>query len=315
MLYITGITGHSGKWFLERLEKEGYRGKIRCVMKEKKSAAPEKYEIFENRKLDVEFAVGSLEDEAFLLESLKGVRTILHIAGINLSPGIVKSAMLNKVDWIILVHTTGRFSKYKSASQEYIRIEDAILELCKESLQGLHKLNCTILRPTMIYGSSKDKNMYRLVNYLDRHVLFPLFGDGSNLMQPVHARDLGNAYYDVLVHKDAPLNKAYNLSGAEPITYRNIIQTIRSQLGSKTAIVSLPMSLSILAAKVYNFLFKNAIITVEQVMRMQEDKDFNHDEASRDFGYAPLRFEDGIKEEVEEYLSGVRIDFSDVRYR
>lgn len=315
MLYITGITGHSGKWFLKRLERECYQGKLRCVMRESKSAAPEKYEIFKNCKLDVEFVVGSLEDETFLLQSLKGVRTILHIAGINLSPGIVKAAILNKVDWVILVHTTGRFSKYKSASQEYIRIEDAILELCREDQQELRQLNYTILRPTMIYGSSKDKNMYRLVDYLNRHKLFPLFGDGSNLMQPVHARDLGNAYYDVMVHKDTTLNQAYNLSGAEPITYLKIIQTIRSLLGSKTVIVKLPISLSILAAKAYNSLFKNAIITVEQVMRMQEDKAFSHDEASRDFGYAPLRFEDGIKEEVEEYLSGVRIDFSDVRYR
>ncbi|WP_268807445.1 hypothetical protein [Tepidibacillus decaturensis] len=35
---------------------------------------------------------------------------------------------------------------------------------------------------------------------------------------------------------------------------------------------------------------------------MQEDKDFNYDEAAKDFGYTPLSFQEGIKGEVEEYL-------------
>ncbi|MDD4566107.1 MAG: hypothetical protein PHE79_11620, partial [Eubacteriales bacterium] len=61
-------------------------------------------------------------------------------------------------------------------------------------------------------------------------------------------------------------------------------------------------------------LFKNAIITVEQVMRMQEDKAFSHEEAYRDFGFDPLPFEEGIREEVDEYLAGVRVDYSGVRY-
>ncbi|MBR0599543.1 SDR family oxidoreductase [Sinanaerobacter chloroacetimidivorans] len=314
MLYITGITGHSGKWFLKRLEAEGYNGKIRCVMREDEKHAPEKYKIFDGCKLDVEYAVGQLEDEKFLEDSLKGVTTIVHIAGIGLSEQLVSSAIKNQVDWAILVHTTGRFSKYKSASEEYIRMEDGILERCSANNQGDRVLNCTILRPTMIYGSSKDKNMYRLVEYLSKHRFFPLFGNGSNLMQPVHARDLGNAYYDVITHSETTKNKQYDLSGKEPLSYLSIILIIKTFLNSRVRIIKLPISLSILAARVYNAVFKNAIITVEQVMRMQEDKAFNHEAAAKDFGYSPISFEAGIQEEIEEYLSGVRVDYTDIKY-
>ncbi|HVI42368.1 MAG TPA: NAD-dependent epimerase/dehydratase family protein, partial [Anaerovoracaceae bacterium] len=260
MLYITGITGHSGKWFLKRLEAEEYIGKIRCAMRESKESAPNKYALFDGCQLDIEFSVGDLSDEEFLTESLKGVETIVHIAGIPLSTKIVQAAIKNNVKWAILVHTTGRFSKYKSASEAYIKIDDKILSL-RESIA------VTILRPTMIYGSSGDRNMYRLVGYLSKHKVFPLFGDGRNLMQPVHARDLGNAYYDVLMHPNATKNKEYNLSGKDPITYLHIIQTIRDYLNSKVKIIKIPISLSIFAARAYNALFKNAIITVEQVMR------------------------------------------------
>ena len=60
--------------------------------------------------------------------------------------------------------------------------------------------------------------------------------------------------------------------------------------------------MSLLGAYVYNFLFSSAIISVEQVQRMMEDKAFPYDDARNDFGYSPMSFEDGIKGEVEEYL-------------
>ena len=157
--------------------------------------------------------------------------------------------------------------------------------------------------------------MYRMVDYLYRHKAFPMFGNGSNLMQPVHARDLGNAYYQVLTHPESTMNRHYNLSGKAPLTYLDIIKTIRTQLNSRIRIVRLPISLSIFAARVYNTLFRHAIISVEQVMRMQEDKAFGHEDAARDFGYDPLSFEEGIREEVEEYLHGVRVDFSNITYQ
>lgn len=313
MLYITGITGHSGKWFFRRLEEEKYPGKIRCVMQQTVSEAPDKYKIFENSKLDLEFAVGNLNDDDFLKESLEGIDTLVHIAGINLSALIIEAAVQNEVRWAILVHTTGRYSKFKSASSGYIQTEDKILERCAANFGGKPIMNCTILRPTMIYGSSGDRNMFRLVEYLDKHKFFPLFGDGRNLMQPVHARDLGNAYYQVLMNPERTMNRCYNLSGKDPVTYLEIIQTIKKQLNSRTIILKLPIGLSIFAAKVYNKIFKRAIISVEQVMRMQEDKAFSHKEADRDFGYNPLCFEEGIQEEVNEYLSGTRVDFSRIR--
>ena len=178
------------------------------------------------------------------------------------------------------------------------------------------QIDITILRPTMIYGSSGDRNMYRLITYLARHRFFPLFGNGSNLMQPVHARDLGNAYYDVLINPDTTRNKEYDLSGKEPLTYRDIILCISRELNRKIILIPVPFQLSLLAAKLYNFLFRSrAIISVEQVLRMREDKAFSHEAAARDFGYDPLSFEEGIREEVQEFLTGKRVDFSKIRYQ
>jgi len=315
VLYVTGITGHSGRWFLKKLSDEGFKGKIRCVMRESRESAPIKYSVFNKyNNLDLEFVVGDLNDSEFLISSLKGVSIIVHIASITYSKEIIDAAIFNNVDWAILVHTTGRYSKYKSASQGYIAIEDEVLRMCDNSGTNQSKLNCTIIRPTMIYGSSGDRNMYRLIDYLYHHRFFPLFGDGSNLMQPVHARDLGNAYYDILMRPSKTMNQEYNLSGKNPISYFEVINTIRNQLNCKIRIIKIPISLSVFAAKIYNTFFKNAIITVEQVLRMKEDKAFSHEDAVHDFNYNPLSFEEGIQEEVIEYLQGVSVDFSNIRY-
>ncbi|GBF12473.1 NAD(P)-dependent oxidoreductase [Tepidibacillus sp. HK-1] len=290
MLYVTGITGHTGKWFLDRLIKENYQGKIRCLVRENSNT-----ELLDHSGLNIEKVYGSLEDKALLVSSMAGVETVVHISSILFSNNVMDAAIKNNVKWAIFVHTTGRYSKYKSASEEYIKIEDGILK--KRGQIGI-----TVLRPTMIYGSSEDRNMYKLVDYLYRHKFFPMFGKGENLMQPVHAKDLGYAYYDVLVNKDKTFNKEYNLSGKSPIKYIDLVKAVSDTLGRKNIIVKIPLWISILAAKVYNAIDKKAIISVEQVLRMQEDKDFNYDEAAKDFGYTPLSFQEGIKREVEEYL-------------
>lgn len=291
MLYITGITGHTGRWLLNRLITEGYQGKIKCLVRKDSDT-----KIIDNSGLNIEKVFGSLEDKALLEASMVGAETVIHISGILFSPNVISAAITNNLKWAILVHTTGRYSSYKSASEEYIRIED-------ELLRKRNQIGITVLRPTMIYGSSQDRNMYKLVDYLYRYRVFPMFGNGTNLMQPVHAKDLGYAYHDVLVNRDRTFNKEYNLSGKHPMKYIELVRCISNKLGKKTIIVKVPLSISIFAAKIYNKINKNAIISVEQVLRMQEDKSFSYDAATQDFSYSPMPFEEGIEDEVKEYIN------------
>jgi nucleoside-diphosphate-sugar epimerase len=291
MLFVTGITGHTGRWFLQKMIEEHYSEPLRVLTRQESDTS-----LLEKSGLDLEIVRGSLEDKAFLEKAMDGIEMVLHISSILFSENVMEAALKKDVKWAILVHTTGRYSKYKSASEEYIRIEEGILK-------NRDKIGITILRPTMIYGSSRDRNMYKLVDYLYRHKFFPLFGDGKNLMQPVHAHDLGHAYYAVLKNREKTFNREYNLAGKSPLPYRNLVECVSRELGRKNVIVKVPLSLSVLGARIYNALTKRAVISVEQVLRMQEDKAFDYQDAARDFGYAPLSFEEGIREEVREYLS------------
>ncbi|NLP21319.1 MAG: hypothetical protein GX368_00620 [Erysipelotrichaceae bacterium] len=62
---------------------------------------------------------------------------IFHIVNIRKSINIINATIKNNVKWVILVHTTGIYSKYKSASKEYIDIENKISNLIKIKISKL----------------------------------------------------------------------------------------------------------------------------------------------------------------------------------
>ena len=290
-IFVTGITGHSGRFFTERLIKEKSADEFVCAVRETSDTS-----LLDGSGLNIKKAVGDLNDVDFLAENMSGCDMLVHIASIYQSRNVMEAAAKAGVKNAILVHTTGMFSRFKNAAADYIAIENKVLNL-------RDKMNITVLRPTMIYGSSRDRNMYKLVGYLDTHRFFPIFGSGRNLMQPVHAKDLGGAYYDVMANWDKTQNKEYNLAGKYPIEYIELVRTIEDYLGAKTLNIKVPIWMSLIGAYLYNFAFKSAIISVEQVQRMMEDKIFSYEDAERDFGFSPMSFSEGVRGEVDEYLA------------
>ena len=287
-LLIVGASGHSAKFFFKRLSKENYQKKIKCLLR-----SHSKVDHLKSYGLNLEFIYVDFDEIDSLKNSMKGVKTILNIAGIYVSEKIVRLGAEVGVNWFICVHTTGRYSKFKSASSEYIEIEDKLLK---------NYSNLTILRPTMIYGSSMDQHMYKLIKFIHKNRFFPVFGDGNNLMSPIHARDLGNAYYDVLNNRNSTLGNQYNLSGKIDITYISLLKETALALRKKVLFIHLPIWFCIAAVYLINFVFRSrSPISVEQVLRMKEDKVFSWDDAYSDFGFLPMTFKDGIRLEVDEF--------------
>jgi nucleoside-diphosphate-sugar epimerase len=166
MLLVTGITGHSGRYFLEELIKNKYKGHIRCIVRETSDTS-----ILDDIGLNIEKVVGDLDDQKFVNKAMIGVDTVMHIASIFCSVNLIKAAVKNNVNRAILVHTTGIYSKYKSASEDYKNIELNIENIIKESNS---KISIIYLRPTMIYGYANDRNMIVFIKMVDRLRLFPI---------------------------------------------------------------------------------------------------------------------------------------------
>lgn len=295
MLLVTGITGHSGGYFLQELIRNKYEGPIRCIVRQTSNTTA-----IDKSGLSIEKAVGDLLDQDFLDSSFAGIKTVLHIAGIGETPFVINAAIKNNVDRAILVHTTGIYSKYKTASELYKNIEQEVME--KVQNQGNKKIEITILRPTMIYGDIRDHNISKFIKMVDKLRIFPVINSGAGLIQPVNARDLGRAYYQVLVNDNA-IGKIYDLSGNDVVTMMDMFKQISNTLGKKTVYISVPVGLGVLMARSLKLATINRIDFVEKVQRMAEDRCYSNEEARKDFDYNPVKFFDGLDREVREYMA------------
>lgn len=288
MLAITGITGHTGGFLVDELVRNQYPGKVRCLVRDPRKAAR-----LQSSGLDAQIVEGTLESEQALRKLFSGVDTVIHIAGIHHSETILRIGRDCGVKRFILVHTTGIYSKFKMASQEYLRIEGKIMPL----LEAQH---ITILRPTMIFGDLCDHNISKFIRFVDRLPILPVVAGGKALVQPVNARDLAQALYKALMTEKS-CGKAYDISGQQPVTLRQLYQMIAACLGKRRLIVSVPMWMCTAGARALRLFSLGRVDLIEKVQRMGEDRAYSHAAAAADLGYAPEPFAAGLRREADEY--------------
>lgn len=295
MLLITGATGHSGKYFIRSLIENKYEGKIRCVVRENSDL-----DLLNNSQLNLELVYGDLSNPDFVDEIMPGIDTVMHIYNIHYSVDIIKAAIKNNVKRAYLVHTTGVFSNYKEASQEYKLIEKEIKRIADTAI------DITILRPTMIYGDMQDHNMSKFIKMLHSTPIFPLLGGGKALIQPVNAKDLGEAYHKALNNFEKTANKYYVLSGDKPRSLKEIFKIISKKLNKHTIFIPIPIKFGVVIALVLKLITNGKVDFVEKVLRMGEDRNFSHNEAFEDFNFTPQSFESGISKEIIEFKEKIK---------
>ena len=293
---VTGASGKSGSYFVKYVCENSqqfadYEWWFIVRSEEKGNAIKQ---ILPNANI----LTGSLQDKAFLEDVFSdSFDVLLHIAGIHFSSLLTECAVKNNsVDWMIMVHTTGIYSKYKAAGEDYRNIEKRIDEL----LSG-KDIKLTILRPTMIYGNINDRNISVFMKMVDKLRIFPVVSGAKYELQPVWCGDLGKAYGQVLISSEKTKGKQYNLSGKEPILLLDIFKIMAEYLGVKNIYISIPFWIAYFGAWVLYAVSFKKVDYREKVQRLVEPRVFSHKDASEDFGYAPVDFATGVKEEIEEY--------------
>jgi nucleoside-diphosphate-sugar epimerase len=288
-ILLTGATGNSAYFFLKKLERKNFDKIITVITRHKSNNS-----YFDQFKLKFRIFNGDINDKEFLSRSLENIDLVLHTANIENSKNIVEIGNIKKVKWFILVHSTMVYSKHSSPRIENRRnIEKDILK---------NNSNITILSSSMIYGTSRDINMSRLIKFMDRFNIFPIFGDGQNYMQPIYIEDLANAFYEIIKFKELTFNKRYILAGKEPLKYIDMLKLIEKKLNKKITYIKIPLKLSIFLIKICEIIFfKKLGINTSQVERLSEDKIYDYSKARKDFSFNPRNFEEGIEIQIDKY--------------
>lgn len=279
---LTGATGFTGSHVLKRLQRDGIA--VRCYVR-----AVEKAAALERQ--GVEVARGDLSDESALARACAGCDGLINVAsmGFGHSPGIIRALKVAGVNRAIFVSTTAIFTQLNAPSK--------LVRLAAERAIRDSALKWTILRPTMIYGSGRDRNICRLIKFLRCSLVLPVFGPGTASMQPIFVDDLAAGIVNALGSAGAE-GQCYNLAGAAPLSYNELVQTVARLMHRRVWLWHLPAGT---VSRILTSLEHCRIpfpIKAEQIARLQEDKAFSWKEAAKDFGFSPRTFEAGVRLEL-----------------
>lgn len=192
---------------------------------------------------------------------------------------------------VVALSSTSRFTKGDSSDRD----EQAVAQRLSESearLQTWAKENgieYVILRPTLIYGRGRDKNISEIARFIRRFKFFPLLGRASGLRQPVHADDVAAACLAAF-ETEGESSRAYNLSGGETLSYRDMVMRVFEAMGRRPLLLSVPLWIFGVAVQCLRLLPRYRHWSLAMAERMNRDLVFDHAEATRDLGFSPRPF-------------------------
>jgi len=192
---------------------------------------------------------------------------------------------------VVALSSTSRFTKVSSGDTAENAIAAKLIE-SEARLQAWAEsrgIEWVVLRPTLIYGEGRDKNISEIARFIHRFGCFPLLGRAQGLRQPIHAEDVAAACLAALQASSA-VNRAYNLSGAETLAYREMVARVFAALGRPVRLVTVPLWTFRLAVAMLRRLPRYRHWSAAMAERMNQDLVFDHAEAARDFGFKPRGF-------------------------
>ena len=285
-ILVTGANGFTGKFVCLELLKR----KIPFIAVLSPNGDPSwmKNNSIEYKNIDI-------NDVVKMQEILQSCSSLLNVAsiGFGAAPSIVEACEKSGIKRAIFVSTTSIYTKLNAPSKS--------IRLSAERSIIKSKLNWTILRPTMIYGTEDDRNMIRLIKWIHKKKYIPIFGNGKSLQQPIFVKDLAWSLVEILDNKSTYF-KSFNLSGKQALTFLEVIDTIEKHLNKKTFKFFLPAKFIVFVLLLLEKIGLKFPIKAEQIMRLNENKSFNHNEAKLIFNYSPTSFKKGILKEIRNYL-------------
>ncbi len=226
-----------------------------------------------------------------LLSDKQAIPSWICLAPIWVLPDYFELLKGRGVRRLVALSSTSRFTKQDSSDAE----EQAVARRLTESEARVRdwaedkRVEWVILRPTLIYGGGRDRNVCDMASFIRRFGFLPLLGQASGLRQPVHATDVAAACLAAL-DSPAAANRAYDLSGVETLTYREMTERVFTALGRRPKFVTAPLGIFKFAVICLRWLPHYRHWSVAMAERMNKDMVFDHADAARDLGFRPRRF-------------------------
>ncbi len=239
---------------------------------------------------------GDIENEQFCFHVINSIKPdlIVHLAQIKLVPMLINAAINTNIKpRILCLGTTAIYSSISSCSSPYLNAEKYLRDKWSDFL---------VIRSSMIYGSSMDKNIHKLFQAIFKNQPIPIPGGGKTLYQPIFFKDVATIIYSLLLNRE--LVGFYNCPGPDKLSLLELVEIISDLLNRKAITIPLPImpsyySLRLLEVITSRLSFKLPVNS-EQILRLSEDKISSSNTMSLlpEFKYTSIL--EGLKEQMLE---------------
>jgi NADH dehydrogenase len=153
-------------------------------------------------------------------------------------------------------------------------------------------LTYTIVRPSLVFGTG-DEFFNRLAGLVRWNPVLPIAGDGRTRFQPIWVEDLVTciaACLDEGTHD----GQIVEVGGPEQLTYEEMLDAVRRELGARRLKMHVPLPLVRLAAGAMEALLPQAPVTRHQLAMLAKDSVAEIDSVARHFGFSPKRLSEEL---------------------
>jgi NADH dehydrogenase len=234
MLLLTGATGLLGHAVVRRLTERGIP--VRCLVRDPRRLGAE--------RVRVQLAIGDLADPASWRNALRGVDTVIHLAGgARDQPGATVEELNGLAAWRLLRAAERVRARHflwitplGATPHHPMRMQRA-KALAAAALADA-TIPVTTLAHSLVYAPG-DRHL-RWLERLGYLPAVPLVGRGIARTQPVWAEDAADC---LLAALEAPPTRhtRYELAGPETLTQREFVRLVLAASGRRRRTVPLPL--------------------------------------------------------------------------
>ncbi|MDA2929058.1 NmrA family NAD(P)-binding protein [Acidobacteria bacterium AH-259-O06] len=253
---VTGSFGYIGKYITRRLLGEGRRIKTITTHPNKENPFGEVVTAYPY----------NFDKPDLLVENLRGAHTFYNTYWIRFEYGGVTfrqavensitlfrcaaQAGIKKVVHISVTHASENSSlPYFKGKAE---VEKALVTC------GLPH---TIVRPTVVFGK-EDILINNIAWMMRKFPVFPIFGSGQYLVQPVYVEDLASI---AVASADDTDSRIIDAVGPETFTFEELLRLIASKIEQNVKFVHLPPTLGLLLGHLIGLVVGDVVLTKDEL--------------------------------------------------
>lgn len=264
---VTGAFGYTGRHIAERLLTSGRSVRTLTGHPDRPDALREQIEV---RPLNFD-AIDQLTQD------LRGVDTLYctywvrfarggldHLRAVENLKRLFSAAERAGVRRVVHVSITGASS---DSPLPYFRGKGLVEEALHQS-----RLPHGIVRPALIFGD-EDILLHNIAWIVRRLPFFPIFGDGTYRVQPIHVDDLAGLAMQLGNEAET---RTVDAVGPETYTFTALVERIAQAVGRHPKLVHISPDVGVALGRIGNIVTRDVLITRDEIRGLMADLLVSH---------------------------------------